>query len=94
MLILELTTLGSPRREWFLQRRIKALVIRRGKRYWVRKTREIPVKGINQSKCRAGKWQSQGLNPGLPNSKGLSTGPLAMALRADIRVLVLLMRAC
>lgn len=39
------------------------LVIRRGERYWVRKTREIPVEGINQSKSRAGKWQSQGLNP-------------------------------
>lgn len=70
------------------------LVVRREKRYWVRKTREVLAEEFNQSRCRAGKWQNQGLNPGLPSIKGLATGPLTMALRGDIRVLVPLERAC
>lgn len=88
------STKAESRRGWFLQRRIKVLVVRREKRYWVRKTREVPVEGFNQSRCRAGRWQNQGLNPGLPSSKGLTTGPLRVTLRGDIRVLVPLERAC
>lgn len=80
-------TLGNPikstkaegKRGWFPQRRIKMLVVSRGKTYWVRKTREVPVKGIKQVES----WKSQGLNPNVPNSKRLTTRPL-VRLSAEI----------